>query len=105
MEFEPCSAEVRLAEELRARLETAEGDHRIESVYSCEFALGHPGPHHSLVQSRDDWDLDVWVRWSDGTLPEAVGLTPCDAENADEGLCIFPGGHPGPHSDASTTWS
>ena len=71
---------------------------------SCEFELGHPGPHHSLGQAHDDGYLDLWIQWSDYTASSIVGLPPCEAENEGNGLCVLPQGHPAPHSDATTSW-
>jgi hypothetical protein len=105
MTFSSCPATVRPTSQVRARLDAIEGEHQIEPIYSCEFELGHPGPHHSLGQSPLDGDSQLWIRWSENTWPEVAELRPCESESGQKSLCVLPHGHPSLHSDTSIRWS
>jgi hypothetical protein len=105
MTFSSCLATVRPTSQVRDRLDSTEGEHQIESIYSCEFELGHAGQHHSLGQSPIEGDTQLWIRWSENTWPEVAELPPCESESGKETMCVLPRGHPRLHSDTSNRWS
>jgi hypothetical protein len=72
----------------------------------CELADGHEDAHVAFALASHGGIRWWWLRW--GRRHEVVEIALCEVTRSDEldaEFCLFPGGHPGPHSFDLEPWS
>jgi hypothetical protein len=72
----------------------------VTAQLACELADGHADDHAALAVASHGGDQWWWLRW-DRRRHDVVQIDPCEAtehEAPGPEFCLFPAGHPGPHS-------
>jgi len=72
----------------------------------CELADGHQDAHVAFALASHGGNQWWWLRW--GRRHEVVKIDLCEVTESDQPdaeFCLFPGGHPGPHSFDLEPWS
>jgi hypothetical protein len=68
--------------------------------FACELADGHEDDHAALAVASHGGDHWWWLRWN-RQRNDVVQIDPCEVTEraaSDPECCLFPAGHPGPHS-------
>ncbi|MFI1769386.1 hypothetical protein ACH41H_46270 [Streptomyces sp. NPDC020800] len=101
-----CQISITISDSDRVLLEDLDDAvHEVAADHSCQYTVGHDGPHVCLAQSQDhsdDTSTSWWVCWPTSpngayritVLPECPATA---ADQHDDGLCLHPSGHPGNH--------
>ena len=78
----------------------------VASRLFCELADGHEDAHVAFALASHGGNQWWWLRW--GRRHEVIEIALCEVTESDEldaEFCLFPGGHPGPHSFDLEPWS